>query len=73
MIWNDIYNSLRSAWDAQTDRTIPPPPIPLILNGWVFSSNKEKADRWIETIKWAKVHGMELMIPKLSDEESYFI
>lgn len=33
-------------------------PIPLILNGWVYSTDTDKQIRWRETIKWAESKGL---------------
>lgn len=41
------------------ERKITPlPPKPLILNGWAYTNDVEKADRWTETVDWAKRHGL---------------
>lgn len=37
-------------------------PIPLILNGWVFSSDVEKHHRWLETLEWAKKNDLMWVI-----------
>lgn len=39
-------------------------PIPLILNGWVFSSDFEKRVRWQETIIWAEKNSLLWVIEK---------
>lgn len=41
---------------ARFQRASPPPP-PLILGGWNFSSNLEKIVRLKEQIEWANAHG----------------
>ena len=46
-------------------------PIPLILNGWVFTSNIEKKFRWLETIKWAEENGYWNIIAS-EDFEKYY-
>ena len=45
-------------------------PVPLILNGWVFSSDLEKSFRWEETLDWAEKHNM-LWVIENSDFEKY--
>ena len=39
-------------------------PIPLILAGWVYSNDKQKEQRWDETIKWAEGNGLLWIIEK---------
>ena len=56
--WNDVYASLCDWWNANGKQG-PPPPIPLILNGWVYSNDKEKLNRWTLTVQWAVSNGCE--------------
>jgi len=80
--WNRIYESLYKA--CAKDRNIDIEsmtvtsifektgvPTPLILNGWVFSSNIEKKLRWLETIKWAEENGYWNIIAS-EDFEKYY-
>ena len=71
-VWHAIHTALLEAWRTKKDESIPKPPVPLILNGWVFSSDIEKEVRWKETISWATQYGFTNLIPKLTEEESYF-
>jgi hypothetical protein len=68
--WNDIHQTLtdfhqRSCRDSQ------PPPIPLILAGWAYSSDEEKTARWKATIAWAAGHGASHLIPPLAKADRY--
>jgi hypothetical protein len=72
MVWDRIYQNLQAARDCSPDQTIPRPPIPLILNGWVYSTDLEKASRWNETIDWAKQYGFADLIPELQEDESHY-
>ena len=47
------------------------PPVPLILNGWVFSSDEEKRRRWQDTERWAEEHGFKALLPELKEDEEY--
>ena len=55
--WNQIYVTLLKIHERLGAKTNSPPPIPLILGGWWESSDRQKHERWIETIEWAKQHG----------------
>jgi hypothetical protein len=72
-LWFEIYTQLEQARiEKVTDgQNIPPPPIPLILNGWVFSSDVDKKYRWDETIEWAKEYGLDELIPNLKPDQFY--
>jgi hypothetical protein len=68
--WNEIYQALLRACESSGAK-VAHPPVPLILNGWVFSSDWEKKLRWDETIKWAKENGLTHLIPVLTEEDKY--
>ena len=52
-IWASIDKKL-SEFSGTHVCSPPTPPKPLILAGWAYSTNKQKQDRWQETIDWAK-------------------
>ena len=54
------------------NRNIPAPPKPLILNGWVFSSDQEKRIRWHETLEWINKYMDNDVIGIISEDEKYF-
>ena len=64
--------SLQHAWE-QSGRSGDGPPMPLILNGWVFSNDHDKNRRWLDTIEWAKEHGLSELIPELKDGEKHLV
>ena len=68
--WHDIHTRLKNAWEEAGGRGSPPP-VPLILAGWAFSSDADKKDRWEQTITWAKGEGLEQLIPELTPEMEY--
>ena len=70
IIWNYLYKKLKA---FQKRHNLDPPPIPLILNGWVFTSDLEKKIRWEETVRWADEHHCRFLIPKLNENEKYSI
>lgn len=51
---------------------LPMPPIPLILAGWVSSSDQEKKQRWDDTVTYATKHGCTHIFDHLGDESFYF-
>lgn len=64
--WSPIYLALLKA--AEGTPGVPPPPKPLILAGWAYSSDAEKNDRWRATIQWAAKWGFSGLIPELSTD-----
>ncbi len=66
MEWDRISRLLHQARES-SERDIPEPPIPLILNGWL-ASDREKYNRWNDTMAWAYEHGFSHLIPKFSEE-----
>jgi len=46
--------------------------MPLILAGWVYSSDLSKWHRWMDTIRWAQEHGLERLVNYLREEEYYY-
>src|SRR5438094_3576864 len=61
--WVTVHRRLVKAWKAARNPAIPEPPRPLILNGWAFSSDIEKEERWTATLSWATQHGLRRLIP----------
>lgn len=58
--WHEIHKALLAACN---ERRIPTkPPVPLILNGWVFSNDIEKAERWNATEQWAQENGLAELV-----------
>lgn len=47
--------------------------MPLILNGWVYSNDVEKAERWSRTIRWTESNGYSSLIPQLADQDKYLV
>ena len=57
MAWDRVYRTLRDRWAA--NRHGASPPVPLILNGWVFSNDAQKKDRWEQLVEWAVERGWD--------------
>jgi hypothetical protein len=70
--WHEIHQKLDATWKAK-GAIGEPPPIPLILNGWAFSNDYEKSDRWLATIKWAEVNNSSHLIPDLIENDQYIV
>jgi len=70
-VWADVHGRLHRAWKAAKNRAIPGPPVPLILGGWNFSSDPDKAARWSDTVRWAERHGFLHLIPSIEGQDAY--
>ena len=68
--WLAIYDTLKAAWEAAGSNGARPP-FPLILNGWMFSSDFDKHPRWLDTIKWAEERSLSHHIPELKADDKY--
>ncbi len=68
--WNKVFRRLSIIADARPN--LPKPPTPLILNGWVFSNDTEKMNRWNETIEWAKKADCDDIVLLLKDDDYYY-
>lgn len=66
--WHRVHQELDRARKT-TDGSIPPPPVPLILNGWVFSSARDKHDRWAATVAWAEAAGLTNIVRSIPTTE----
>jgi len=72
MPWNTAFNRLTDY--ARMHPCIPPlPPKPLILNGWVYTNDVEKLERWEETVAWAKQNGCAELVAGISKQDFYFV
>ena len=79
--WNEIFQDLCTAYERKTGKKLPfyvvdireagGPPTPLILNGWVFTGDCKKRQRWIETINWAKKHDL-LHFLVVEEKDKYY-
>jgi len=69
--WDEIYTKLLLYYEKNTDTVFDKPPVPLILNGWVFSSDMDKHIRWIETCNWIAKYYPDKSISSLKQNEMY--
>lgn len=69
--WNAVYQRLLHVWECRQD--LPKPPVPLILNGWVFTNDVDKMKRWQETLQWSQAAGCEAITSSLSDDDFYHV
>lgn len=67
--WNALHEQLLKVAERRPD--LRKPPTPLILNGWVFSSDAEKEARWAETVRWADIAGCRSVIDSVLEHEFY--
>lgn len=70
--WHEVYQRLKSHWEKEI-RTGNPPPIALILNGWAYSNDADKKERWEMTLQWAEERNCNDLIPELKEEEKYYV
>ena len=72
MPWHEVYKRLTCF--AATYNCVPSePPKPLILNGWVYSNDIEKRNRWNKTVQWAKNNGCIELVDSIQDKDFYFV
>ena len=72
MPWNEAYKRLTRFAEAHS--CVPPkPPMPLILNGWVYSNDNEKKNRWNETVQWAEENRCIELVDCIQDKDFYFV
>ncbi len=68
--WYRVYQSLK---DFAANNPCNPslPPIPLILNGWVYSSDFDKMLRWKKTIEWTRANGCSFIVENIPESDFY--
>jgi hypothetical protein len=69
-VWWKTFERVRDVWIA-AGRVGDQPPMPLILAGWIYSSDRDKQERWQALVKWADEHSVSHLIPELSAEDQY--
>jgi hypothetical protein len=72
MPWNEVYQALRRFWE-QSGCKGEPPPMPLILNGWGFSNDVDKAAHWTLTLEWVEKFGCKNLIPEFGEDQKYSV
>jgi len=58
--WKAIYERLLSACEGNAIASRPP--VPLILSGWSYTNDAEKAERWKATKAWAEQNALSELI-----------
>jgi hypothetical protein len=70
--WHSIHTRLEEF--SRTNLCAPPrPPAPLILNGWVYSNDRQKLERWAETVSWCAKNDCFAILETLSDRDFYCV
>lgn len=69
-VWYQTFERLREAWTA-SGRVGDEPPMPLLLAGWIYSSDRDKQVRWNATVLWAEERALSHLIPQLAPEDQY--
>jgi hypothetical protein len=62
-LYKDIDNEIK------INPNLPKHPTYLILSGWNYSEDWEKAARWEELIAWAKENKLDNIIPDLTESD----
>lgn len=66
--WADLHQRLvRHA----RRHSLPEPPMPLILSGWNYSNDRDKAERWERMKHWAVEHGLAELIEEVPEDRMY--
>ena len=70
--WVRVHTALTKAWE-EAGRQGSPPPAPLILAGWCCTNDLEKAQRWQETVIWARGYNVERFAAEVPEEDKYCV
>ena len=70
LVWYQAFKRLHDARVA-SGRLGDEPPWPLLLSGWIYSSDLSKQERWSALVKWAEQHALSRLIPQLAPEDQY--
>jgi len=70
LAWNKIYIQLKREW-IETGQEGIHPPKPLVVDLWAFSSDREKAERWQETLAWALEHSCYSLVSNVTAGDMY--
>jgi len=70
-----------SAWQSMHEKLVeysrvarcapPEPPTPLVLAGWAYSNDRQKLERWEETVSWCAKNGCSSLLDTLSEHDFY--
>ncbi|WP_424316259.1 hypothetical protein, partial [Haloferula sp.] len=63
---------MRSAWELNGSQG-QEPPLPLVLDGWHYSSDVDKQFRWRQVVDWAKRNGEHEALLDLKEEDCYYV
>jgi len=68
--WDKQYKLLKGACQR---RQIDPAgiPVPLILDGWWYSSDADKKERWEAMLAWAEQNGIADLVAPLNSETGF--
>jgi hypothetical protein len=67
-VWHRVHRELTRIYE-RADVHISKPPVPLILNGWVFSSARQKHERWRQTVTWAHEHDCGAIVDAIAPDQ----
>tara|TARA_Y100001970_G_C14102679_1_gene786390 strand:- start:420 stop:1028 length:609 start_codon:yes stop_codon:yes gene_type:complete len=72
LAWHKFYQKLELLY-KKNDNIKTKPPVPLILNGWVFTSDEDKIQRWNDTVSWLTSYNLEYLLDDITEEDKYYV
>ena len=70
--WHAICRRCNQAW-SESGHVGDPPPDPLILSGWAFSSDADKQKRWQALVRWAEERSLLHLVALDLPAEGHFV
>lgn len=71
-VWHAIVSRCDKAWRGAGGQG-KPPPAPLVLSGWAFSSDVEKQRRWKDLVGWAEERSLLHLVSLQLPEDGYYV
>ena len=71
-VWHEIYRRCDQAW-SESGRCGEPPPAPLVLSGWAFSSDVDKQERWQALLRWSEERSLTHLVALHLPDDGYYV
>jgi len=71
-VWHEVYRRCDQAW-SESGRCGEPPPAPLILSGWAFSSDVDKQERWQALLRWSEERSLSHLVALRLPDDGYYV
>jgi len=72
LVWAHTHQTLLRSWRGNGELG-DSPPMPLILSGWNYTNDVEKAARWLQFVAWATARGLEQLLPTPETDSFYLV